>query len=239
MNAMYFYNRLLGYEEERRKTRKYYYGYSNGMVFIHLKNDENTWFVVYRDGTVLRHTKDGCIYDSMNIKDLDGNDFELFNDVQIIKSGYIVLGTKTEYEVKKVISDLHDVIDSYYDGVFSNSTKQNIPYLCGGSCWKGGVTDGFQYYDINGIELELKTVRKLCEENVHRKHYNAKCIPFNKYMDNTGAIHVRFVASIDSSNYDEICKECDEALKNLFSYISTIDMNCRWIETKLRKPIYC
>lgn len=32
MEAKYFYNRLLGFAEEARKSKKYYYGYENQNV---------------------------------------------------------------------------------------------------------------------------------------------------------------------------------------------------------------
>lgn len=240
MKAMYFYNRLLNYDEEVRKTNKYHYGYSNGMVTIHHKNDENNWFVIYREGLVMKHTSDSYMVERLNIHDLNGDDFELFSNVQILKTGYIVLATKTEYEVKKVISKLHAIVASYDVDFFRGSTKNNIPYLCGGSIWENGVTDGFQYRDPNGIELELKTVRELCKENVNRKHYDAKCIPFDKRMKNEGSIHVRCVSNMKNSDcYDDTYKKCEEALSNLFGYLNAIDVQYDWSELKLWKPIYC
>lgn len=192
MNAKYFYNRLLGYDEESEKTGKYYYGYCNRMVTIHHKNDETSWFVIHANGTVYRETIGSYKTEILKIDELDGNDFELFNIVQILKSGYLLLNTEAKLDVKQTISDLYIHIDSFDDGGLFEK-KADIPLLCGVSLWDDGVIDNFSYYAVNGIEIEIQTIKNVCKKNVSRKYYDLGCMPFIKSMENSCSIYVSFV----------------------------------------------
>lgn len=232
MNAIYFYNRLLGYEEESRKTGKHYYGYSNGNVTIHHKGDKRNWFVIFKDGSVLKESAENARTVELHVQDLEGDDFELFNIVQIIKSGYLVLDTISEREVKEVISKLYGCVESH-----ENEDKDG-PSICGAIMWYQGLTDRFHYFDINVIELELNTVKNLCKENVSRKYYDLHCIPFDKNMKNESAIHVRFINNMWGSDYAETRTECEEALDHLLGYMNEIGVRCKWADSMLRKPVY-
>lgn len=239
MNAKYFYDRMIGYNDESRKSGMYYYGMSNGMVDIHHKGDETTYFVIYRDGTVLQENIGEYKHLlKLTIDDLKGDDFELFNVVQILKSGYLILDTKTELEVKKIISRLHEYIESFDDHEMFSS-KKDIPVLCGGSIWISGVTNSFVYISPNGINLEIHTIRELCEKNVNRKYYGLRCIPFIKKIDNKSAIHVNFVQAMYNENYEEVKKRCENSLTDLLRYMKEIDVHCKWVECKMQSPAYC
>lgn len=238
MDAKYFYNRMLGYEEESRKTGKCYYGYCNHMVDIHHKSDETSWFTIYTSGTVRKKTIGSNKTEKLKIDDLEGDDFELFNIVQIVKSGYLVLNPKKELEVKRIISDLWIHIKSFNDsGLFEK--KENIPLICGASFWDDGVTDSFSYYAVNGIEIEIQTIKNICKKNVNRKHYDLTCIPFIKSMDNANSIHVSFIYNMKKGDYEETYRKCNEALSELLFYIQEINVECKWIENRKKNPIYC
>lgn len=238
MDAKYFYNRLLGYENERLTSEKYFYGYENKMVDIHHKNDESTWFVIHYDGTVYRNSLIGD-RKQMYIDELEGNDFELFNIVQVIKCGYLVLETKSKFDVKRAISSLHHYIDSFDNTIDTVRKNNRIPVLCGGSIWENGVTEEFQYYSVNGIELDLMTIESLCQYNISRKHYDAKCFPFIKSMKDCNSIYVSFVHNMNEEKFDEVYKKCNRAVYDLIQYMNVIDVNCKYVNCKMEKPIYC
>lgn len=245
MKAKYFYERLKKYPEESAKRRKYYYGYSNQVVRVHRKNNNYEYDCIHVDGSVDKMTIDDSynIINSCHVDALIGDDFELFNPVQIVKSGYLVLGqvgSNPITNMERVISKLHDYIDSLdTDTPYSFGDKSiNIPRLCGGSCWNNGTTDYITYHAINGIELHVRTIKSLCKENVERKYYDARPIPFIKSMDNTMSIHVSFVHFMNKNNYKEIRKQCNESLKDLLNYMDAIGVKCKWVDCKMRYPVY-
>ena len=233
MNAMYFYNKLLKYREESKRTGRYCSPYDFQNVSIHKIGDEKNWFLLYEDGTVLKY--EGYVHEEekLTIQDLQGDDFELFNFTQIFKSGYLVLDTKSEYEVKKIITKLYYYIDSL------ESKDGQLPHICGGVSFYNKVTDYFQYHDIDGMYLEFTTVRNLCKENVIRKYYGLCCIPFDKNIENKYAIHVRFVNCMDIFCLRERRDICDKALARLFEYMNVIGVEFHWVDSCIRKPLYC
>ena len=238
MKAEYFYNRLLKYDEESRTTGKDYYGYCNGAVNIHRKNDESEYFTIYKNGRVYHHYTGNYDGEWLTVANLEGDNFEIFNIVQIIRSGYLTLNTESELDVKKSISKLYNYIRSFDNGHPFKKTK-NIPTLCGGSIWSNGVTDDFQYYSVNGIEVHLQTIKELCKENVNRKHYDLRPIPFIKAMKNTNTIYVSFICIMRLDNDGNLKEKCDSALSDLLTYMDDIDVECKWVECRIRKPVYC
>lgn len=237
MEAKYFYERMLGYEKECFTSRKYCYNYENASITIHHKNDESIWFIIRSNGEVERAVMgQGYSEEKLNINDLKGDDFEIFNIVQIIKSGYLVLNTETEYQVKKTITKLHDFIDSLRGDYLH--PKKDVPHICGGSCWRDGVTSEFEYLAVNGMELHLRSVKKLCKDNVSRKYYDLHCIPFIKSIDCGKAIHVCFEDIMWGGDFDEAYKKCDKALADLLHYMKEIGIDCKWVECKMKKPVY-
>lgn len=244
MEARYFYERLIKYPEESQKTGKYYYGYSNRNVEIHHKNNKSEWYTIHEDGSVAKKNIDGSYERNFcNIDDLMGDDFELFNSVQIVQSGYLILGQIVDgismTDMRRVVSKLHDYIDSLDDSYsLVSDNRTDIPRLCGGSCWSNGVTDYITYYDVNGIELHVRTIKNLCRENVERKYYDARPIPFIKSMDNTTSIHVSFVHFMCRNDYKETREKCNEAIKNLLTYMGTIGIKCEWVDCKTKYPVF-
>ena len=240
MNAQYFYKRLLRYSIESSTSGKYYYGYSNSSVQIHRKNNNSEWYSVFVGGSVTKENIDGDIIRGLNISDLLGDDFEIFNIVQIVKSGYLVI-EKDDTRItnmRVIISKLHKYIQSFETPWWSSEVKLNIPHLCGGSTWTNGSTDYFMYSGINGIEVHVETIKHLCDENIQRKYYDVRPIPFIKSIDSSSAIHIRFVYSMYKPDRAGIQKRCNEALQELIGYMNDIGIKCEWIERKTKYPVY-
>lgn len=223
MNAKYFHDKLLSGI------------YNDAAVTIHHKDDESTWFDIYSSGKGFKYSF-GKGSEEFQVQDLDGDDFERFSIVQILKSGYIVLNTDTETAVKFAISNIWNHINSFEDEY--GDTVKGIPMLCGGSHWIGGLTDWFQYYAVNGIEVSLRTIPELCRINVLRKRRDLNSIPFIKTMNSNNSIYVNFVHIMEEGDYKETYAKCEEALQDLFSYMKQKGIDFKWVEIKMRKPAY-
>lgn len=226
--------------KNQHKKNKYYYEYSNRIVRIHHKNNNDEWYVIDENGSVAKDNLNGDYkMNFCHINNLTGDDFELFNIVQVIKAGYLVFelivydNAVNDIRMRKIVSQLHHYIDALDD-----SKHTAIPYLCGGSCWTNGVTDYITYYAVNGIEVHVRTIKNLCQENVECNYYDAKSIPFIKSMDNNTTIHVSFVHMMYKNKYEEINARCNEALEDLLTYMNTIGIKCKWVECKTKYPVF-
>ncbi len=239
MIAKYFYDRLVGYDKEAMETGKFYYGYSNGMVDVHHKNNDDEYFIIWGSKGVTKYCRDkstlsyNIVDKNLILEDLEGDDFELFSLVQVVKCGYMVFeNTKSETDIKKIISYMHDYIDS-----FGNSEDEKIPFLVGGSGWENGMTDSFSFCSKSGIEIHLKTVKRLCNENMDRKYYGAKCFPFIKDKKNTECIYVKFITNIERETTKNIIKRSNQALKELMDYLPNY-VKLKYIDCHMNKFIY-
>ena len=237
MNAKYFYNQMLNYEEESHKSGKYCDALSNGAVCIHQKGNKSTYYTIFRDGSIHITTK--CDLQNCdrikNINDLEGDDFEIFNPVQITKSGYIILSDSTSVkQVKEIISSLFYHIKRFNDE-YSPYTKS--PFIIDPSTWKNGLTDSFTYTvrDITGdTKVNICTIKSLCIENIGRRHYGIKCIPFIKNIKNEKAFYVKFInhTFTDTNTNDR------HILDTLMSYMGEIGVECKWRECNINTSIY-
>ena len=235
MVAKYFYNKLLNYDEENEKTRKRDSMYRGGMINIHHKNDETTWFTILKNGNVWQQTVGTYETNSLYIDDLEGDDFELFNIVQVVKSGYLVLNAKTESDINEIIYKLYCHIDLFDTSEPYSSTK-DIPLICYG--FFSSVSSSFSYRAINDMELHIKPVKELCKENINRKYYGLHCFPFIRQMSNESSIYVSFVQDMQQGDYKETYNKCNEALSDLLSYMKEINVDCKWVECKMQKSVY-
>ena len=115
------------------------------------------------------------------------------------------------------------------------SRKKNIPKLCGGSSWSKGLTSKFEYYAVNGVQLNVEIIKELCKCNMDRKYYGVRSIPFIKDVKNEEAIHISFLQVVTKDNRNSVGKMCDEALSDLLSYMREIGVNCKWKECSTKK----
>lgn len=227
MDARYFYDMMMEYTFNNDK-KHCYYGLCNRTVYIHHKGDESTYYVIFDSKEVMKHVNDK--YDSkLMLSDLTGDDYELYNPVQIYKAGYIIITESCNTnDIKRVISELYDKVEET-EGVT----------LCGGSFWDEGLTDSFSYYSSNGTELEIGMIKDLTKENVDRKYYGLRAIPFNKEIKNDDAFHVKFIHSTTEHGVDKYKKLADVALEELRQFLIDLEINFKWVETPIKKAVYC
>lgn len=220
MNAKYFHDRLLS-------------GcYNNCAISIHHKGDDATWYTMYSSGNGFKYTLDGT-QEVFRLQDLNGDDFERFNIVQILRSGYIVLNTDTEIAVKSTISAIYGYIN-----FLDEDSVEGAPYLCGGSSWIQGFCERFQYYSVNDIEVSLQMIPNLCHTNVLRKCRDLKSLPFIKTMDSRNSIYVNFVEDMRENDYNKAYAKCEKALQDLLCYMKINGIDFKWVEIEMRKPAY-
>lgn len=215
MKAIDFYNRLLNYDNESKKTGKYYYGYSNGMVTIHRIGD-NTEYVLYKNGNYIAIRPDlSTRYDGV-INELKGDNFELYSKIQYFKCGYL------KYDDTFNINDISTKMKLIFNNIefFDEEENENNPILYD-AMFIDRYSDGFSYSpnSKSPISIELCTIPYIWKENVNRIHYGAKCFPFIKKIRNHEAIYVK-ISSTARSGYipSNVQEECNIALKELISY---------------------
>ena len=240
MNAQYFYKRLCGYPAESFVSGKYHDAYSYSNIQIHRKNNNSEWYSVFADGSVTKYNIYGTMIRGLNINDLLGDDFELFNIVQIVKSGYLVIEKDNTHitNMKVIISKLYRYIQSFDPPLWNCEIEHYIPHICGGSIWVNGLTDYFMYSGVNGIVVHVETIEHLCNENMQRKYYDMRPVPFIKSIDSSSAIHICFIQCMYKPNCTGIQKRCKDALQELIGYMDDIEIKYRWIECKTKYPIY-
>lgn len=226
MKAMEIYQKLLNYENEQRKSNKYYYGLSNNICYIHHKGDENKYCVLYKSGRVIEHD----IYEpefinETHVSKLIGDDFELFNSVQFHKCGYLTIdGANSENDIKEVISKLYGIIHNH---------------ACGGTFWENGLTDHIRYFASNGVEVSLCTIKEICKSNVMRKHYGAQILPFIKYMKNSESLYISFTIDIcNKEKRNKINELCNDALSECMTHLTNLGYTPSWTNCHMKKSIY-
>lgn len=178
-----------------------------------------------------------------HISDLTGDDFEIYNRIQIFKSGYILLETDEKDIDKLVISGLYNFINRRTE---DNLGKTLPPFICGIANFRNGLTDEIHYSSRQNIEVHLQSINLFRNCNAARKYYDLNPIPFIPRIKNKEAIHVNFIDIV--SNFRDISdtnKCCEDALTDLMHYLQLVDVvkelgiKCKWVETKMKKPIYC
>lgn len=233
MKAAYFYEKLL--ERKNNHDSIHYDAYSNGIVIIHHKDIDDKFYTIFDDGTVHENVSYGIFSRKLTIDDLDGDDFELYNTSQIMKTGYIII-KNNEIKLHDAISNLHNYIKSFG----YNSENKNIPLLSGAYAIRNGKTKRFSY-DAAGnsdCEVTIHTVKDLCIENINRKKQDKICIPFIKSINDEKAIHVYFVYNMDGEDKEKILSKCNECLNDLLFYMKNLNIDCEYIDCKINKSIY-
>ena len=239
MEAKYFYNRLLKYEKDSKESGKYCYDYSNGIIRIHRRKDRDTkYFTIYKDGTVYVRDENMSFGDKIRIEDLKGSDYELYNPIQIFKCGYVFFpNSESSFDIKKYIRDLFNKIGCIEDDNLESiendkDLNKKQPMLIGSSIWLHGYTTDFSYNSTSDIELTIRTIGELYKENINRKYYDKKCIPFIKDIHKNKAFHVTFK---EYHNRENIQERCESALEEL---LSLIDEPHTWYECTMKKTIH-
>lgn len=237
MKAIHFYDRLMTYEIDCKLSKRLCDGYEHNSVTIHRKGNEREWYTIFTDGSVLYESIDLPLGDFVNIKDLTGNDFELFNACQIVKCGYLSIDSDS-VNIRKLITALRMHIDA-----FSIVQPESMIYIISNITTDydaDNLVDQFEYISSYGIELKIQTIASFCKMNASRKYYEAKCIPFDTQMSNKNSLHVNLTSSIrDKLDSSTVRKMCDDSLSQLMTFMQEINVKCKWIESKLKKPIYC
>jgi len=228
MKAEYFYNEVMSGNHENEGYDGWYCG---GTINIHKigSSDKDIYYALHSNGYIIDSNgkRDYSIYDLVG-------EYEPYNTVQIFKCGYLVFNTSTFDEIKQIINNLHNKMQAEeHDFAVSEKVKR---FLCGGSCWDKGLTEGFSYYASNGIQLNIYSIPEICRKNVRRSKFGKKCLPFAKEFKKENSIYVSFERNIKDpkGNFD---KRCDEALKELKDLIGSIS-DCKWFNMKMSRYIY-
>lgn len=239
MDALYFYNRMMNYDKESRETGKYCYNFDNGIVNIHHIGEEDIWYTIYRDRTVHKHCFNRTFHGvKLTIDDLLGDDFEIFNDIRVFKSGYLLIKpSESNNDIMETITSLFNHIESIECDCDDIPEDKKVPYLVGCISFYRGLTDNFTFHTSNHIEVEIRTIQNFSRENVERKYYGMKAIPFIKDIKSDQAIHVDF-STFANEDTNSIRFECDKSLEELLKYMNDIGVKCTWKECKLNKPVY-
>jgi len=225
MKAEYFYNEVMNVDHY---NEGYDGWYCNGTVIIReIGSNKNINYTLYKDGNIIDNN---CKRD-YTIADLIG-DYEPYSEVQILKCGYLLFNTTSFNQVKQIISSLHDHFDSEkYDHDLLEKDKH---FLCGGSSWENGLTEGFSYYAPNGIEVSIYSIPKLCNKNSRRNKFGKRCLPFNKLYLKENAIYVYFTTDISRYSSDsDLNSMANEALTDLINNLP----DCKWMNMKMFKYI--
>lgn len=226
MTAEYFYNKMKEY--------------NNGlnMISIRHKGDNYMYFVIFGDGVVLKtFVNEFAEPEILKVSLLEGDDFELFNTVNIIKSGYLCLNTNSDKEVKDVLLKLFSYIDSCKK---SSSEDAVVPNICGRVKEREELVDRFQCFSTNRVELDIHTVGYLDKMNLDRKFFNLKCIPIieDDRINSKSAIHVNFVHDLEFTEIEDALKRCEVALVELLKFMRDIGVDCNWVESKFEDSFY-
>ena len=73
-------------------------------MYIHRIGNQDIWYLIDLYKNVYEKTIEDPYKDKkMQLEDLNGDDFEVFSPVQVVKTGYLMLNTESEQEVKKII----------------------------------------------------------------------------------------------------------------------------------------
>ena len=243
MTAKYFFDRLIEHEYGSNKERNKWYGVG---VCIHRKDEEHSYYSIDIDGSVISYTKNGdrALIGYMKIDDLEGDDFEIYSHLQIIKCGYLKLkNASNPRDVEKIITDLHNFIKMTEDSNNYSPYELSVPKISEECKFINGTTKKFNFFSVFGsFNVSVSTISELCKLNNKRKKCDLYSIPFIKSMSNNNCIRIDFIKSVHTEFEKDKAKEnVDKALNELLRYMKDIlEVDCDWVECKTNKsiPIY-
>lgn len=238
MKAEYFYDRLRRYKDEESTSGKSYLGYDHGMVAIHHSGDESTRYTIFSNGRVCQRRLEDQSGKLLSIAELAGDDYELFSGIQVVKSGYLVLKNADSIDfVENILMELLQYI-KHLKGNDMVGAADRIPDICCQNAVQENRVGSFFYGYPMGVEVQLQTVKSFCKENVSRKYYGAKCIPFDTSMNAKNAIHVNFLTVIKDLTRVTDRKKCSMALEDLLQFLESLGVEAEWAECEMKKPVY-
>lgn len=219
MNAEYFYNKLNSnagcYDYERNP-------YKDTSVAIHHKGDDDAYYTVHMDKSVLKHCNGE--YDMMDILDLKGDDFELYNNIRLIKAGYLMVT-----DAHEALIDICDYFNERKGCGRLNITKD----------YYGNFRKGDAEIWIDRVRLNLLTVPSLIRENNLRKKFDKITFPFISRVQNADGIYIYTVDDI-APGFQTRRKEAEIATRELIDDIvkKQLGLKCKYKGCKIQRPIY-
>lgn len=245
--AEYFATMLSNYSRISKESKKYWSGYTNWQVEIHHAGDEFMYYTIYKNGRVTKHfLSDSSLAGvEVSMDELTGNDFELFNTIQITRTGYLML--ESNITPKEAISNLFFYIDeNEWDCDKRNDGESHkCPALCGGAYFKDNLTSCFSYLSTSESELELQTIPELKRRNSSRVFYGIHPMPYIKNLDSRKAIYIPFINSVygeKASDYgkmkETIAQNDEESRIELMEMLCDCGIKAVWEEVPLKGYLY-
>lgn len=218
MNAKYFFNNLLN-----GKYRDYESNIIESSIKIHHQNSkiDEIYYNIHMDGSVLKTYKDKHF--RMNIQQLEGNDFERYSTLQLIKAGYLM------------VEDTHETLIKICDYFNANrGGKYNITEDYSGEFRKGSAEIW-----IGTVRLNLLTVPALVKENYRRKRADKIALPFVKKAENESAIYFYSVDHVEN-DFQRKRGKVEGATRQLINDIMKKELNlkCEYVGCRIQRTIY-
>lgn len=231
MKASYFYDRLKEYRNESVATGRWYQGYEHGKVTIHCKNNEKNYFTIYLSGRVVAQTIGVNNYIEGTIRDLRGDDYELYSPIQVVKAGYIEK-TGIGY-IEPIINELCFYIDSIRDA------RGTDIYGCMVKGQDKGFITQFTYNDLNVMEVSIQTPYALKCNNINRKYYGARTLPHDESIKFRKAMYVTLSTNLHIMPLREARLRANKSLEKLLYWLmNDIEVRCEYKDMGIGKPIY-
>lgn len=216
MNAKYFFDNLL--------NGKYcdYESNIESSIKIHHQNSkiDEIYYNIHMDGLVLKTCKGEHF--EMNIQQLEGDDFERYSPVRLIKAGYL-----TVVDAHETLINICDFFNDNRGSIF-NITKD----------YSGNFRNGSAEIWINQTILKMLTIPSLVRENHYRKKNDKISLPFISKIRNTGGIYIFTVdMPVDFRHSREKAeKETRYLIDDIIK--KQLGLKCKYVGCRIQRPIY-
>lgn len=218
MEAKYFFDNLLN-----GKYRDYESNIESS-IKIHHQNSkiDEIYYNIHMDGSVLKNYRGKHFI--MNIQDLEGNDFERYNTIRLIKAGYLF------------VEDVHETLIKICD--YFNTNRGNEFNIT--KDYSGEFRSGEAELWIRTVRLNLLTVPALVKENYRRNRADKIVLPFLKKVENEGAIYIYTVENVIEENFRIVRGKAEKATRQLIDDIvkKELDLEYKYFGCRIQRPIY-